>query len=555
MPSYTYFLRGDISGIQDFIFSTKTKGAAKTLKARSWVIQLIAEIGEQCVRDTFAATHIELMLNGGGNFYLFLKTTQNNSEVQAIVAALQHDFDTQLFKNELRLTLSCVDVTNMPSFGEKWKGLHTQSNQDKLRHFATNIAAFTPFHFEPITQEKTNVSEEKSAWQVYMSHLLGNSAFTIEPAGSNETPFIVPNYDSLAVLGRNVCLNKAQNTPNNRLLNIELPKWSDNLKEMRQQFDKEDKNTLIIEQHNRQNGQIIDFDDLARFAKYRTGTEKLGILKMDIDNLGTLFNNHKNYEDAQALSQQLVKFFTSYLFELQAKHGVRESNTPQDLFKNNLYTVFAGGDDCFIVGAWDAVFEFAGVVQRGFEKYGFEKFTPDHKKPTLSAGLLLVEAKYPVSRFAKMAEEAIKTAKKGTKNQIAVFGNVLKWDEFERAKNLALTLHTLITEKQEPRGILHKVLQLSERYKLILQRAAIFSSVRFPEVWRMTYSIRNSKNRDDINTNIVEPYIKQICDGFLDEKKRYIHPDMYLVAVRWAEFLTKNKDTYHPQNDLNNEHE
>jgi CRISPR-associated protein Csm1 len=551
MPSYTYFLRGDISGIQDFIFSTKTKGAAKTLKARSWVIQLIAEIGEQCVRDAFAATHIELMLNGGGNFYLFLKTTQINSEVQAIIAALQYDFDTKLFKNELRLTLSCVEVTNILSFGEKWKALHTQSNQDKLRPFSNNIAAFIPFDFEPITQEKSNISEEKSAWQAYMSHLLNNSAFDIEPAADNKTPFIVPNHHSLAVLGRNIRLNTAQNVPNNRLLNIKLPKWSDNLKELRQQFQKDDENTLIIEQHNRHTGQIIEFDDLARFAKCRTGTEKLGILKMDIDNLGTLFNNHSNYEDAQALSQQLVKFFTSHLFELQAKYGVRESNAPQDLFKNNLYTVFAGGDDCFIVGAWDAVFEFAALVQREFANYRFEQFTPDHTKPTLSAGLLLVEAKYPVSRFAKIAEEAIAKAKTGHKNQIAVFGNVLKWNEFERAKNLALSLHELITEKQEPRGILHKVLQLSERYKQVLHRAATYSSIRFPEVWRLTYSIRKSKNRAFINATIVEPYIQQILTGFLN--KNYIHPDMYPVAVRWAEFLTKNKDIYHLQNDLNNE--
>lgn len=61
-----------------------------------------------------------------------------------------------------------------------------------------------------------------------------------------------------------------------------------------------------------------------------------------------------------------------------------------------------GGDDTFIVGAWDAVFEFAHLLRENFKAFAAEMKPVIATELTFSAGLLLVDAKYPALRFAKL---------------------------------------------------------------------------------------------------------------------------------------------------------
>ena len=48
-----YLLKGDVSGIQEFIFSTTSIRAARTLKARSWYIKAICEICGETINNIF----------------------------------------------------------------------------------------------------------------------------------------------------------------------------------------------------------------------------------------------------------------------------------------------------------------------------------------------------------------------------------------------------------------------------------------------------------------------------------------------------------------------
>jgi CRISPR/Cas system-associated protein Cas10 (large subunit of type III CRISPR-Cas system) len=39
--TYQYFIKGDVSGIQDFIFNVKSEKAARVLKARSVFVEVL----------------------------------------------------------------------------------------------------------------------------------------------------------------------------------------------------------------------------------------------------------------------------------------------------------------------------------------------------------------------------------------------------------------------------------------------------------------------------------------------------------------------------------
>ena len=68
-----YLLKGDLSGIQDFIFNVSSKKAAKSLKSRSFYVQIVGDLALKFIEsditdlDDFSC---EVLYNGGGNFYL-----------------------------------------------------------------------------------------------------------------------------------------------------------------------------------------------------------------------------------------------------------------------------------------------------------------------------------------------------------------------------------------------------------------------------------------------------------------------------------------------------
>jgi CRISPR-associated protein Csm1 len=84
---------------------------------------------------------------------------------------------------------------------------------------------------------------------------------------------------------------------------------------------------------------IADFDEIVQQS---TGDQKLAALKIDVDNLGQLFRN-KTREEYKQNSQYLSRFFEAEMYQI-LKLYIEEAS---------IYPVFAGGDDCFLIGAWD----------------------------------------------------------------------------------------------------------------------------------------------------------------------------------------------------------
>ncbi|MFN3316960.1 MAG: Cas10/Cmr2 second palm domain-containing protein, partial [Raineya sp.] len=115
---------------------------------------------------------------------------------------------------------------------------------------------------------------------------------------------------------------------------------------------------------------ITEFDEIAQKA---TGDAKLAALKMDVDNLGQLFRN-KNQDEYQRNSKVLSEFFEKKIYEILKEYIKNEY----------IYPIFSGGDDCFLIGAWDKILEVAGKIQVSFDKYQKE----NNLHLTLSAGVV-----------------------------------------------------------------------------------------------------------------------------------------------------------------------
>lgn len=93
------------------------------------------------------------------------------------------------------------------------------------------------------------------------------------------------------------------------------------------------------------------------------GFKRLGILRMDVDNLGRIFQegfgeNRSSFSRYAALSRSFDWFFKGYINTLWKGH-----------FSNSTYIVYSGGDDLFLVGRWNDCIAFAELIRTEFRKY------------------------------------------------------------------------------------------------------------------------------------------------------------------------------------------
>lgn len=519
-------LKGDISGIQEFIFSVSSKKAARSLKARSYFIQQISKWTLQRILDNFPGSN--KIYDGGGNFYVDL---HNYSEEKII--SIQNEANEQLSKTGIYVLLETVKYENQDAFVTAWKDVNVKINRQKIKKLQTSKEnLFQPYFYE---KEKEYISLD----------IIEHDSYFDKSFFGNNLKLLFENEKDKLTSGK----------PNDLFKNI--PVWEstfyaeskDEFKEFMEQNPDEK-----IKKNN-----VVSFVYLAEFARKRTGTASLGILKMDVDNLHLLFSDFGTSEIAQKVSGKYNNFFNTIIFELineyesANKIKVKEQ---YNLLKNNIYPVFSGGDDCFFVGAWDYMLIFTQLVQKKFIEFRNNEINTikgfEDKKNTLSASLSLVDAHFPVTRFAEIAEERLSEAKqypylnkKGKtpkKNAINFMGEVITWDEFDKITQLIQTLQRIIEKESTARNLLYRITDSAKDFD-ILQNKALTGTIKFPEIWRLFYTVKRNIKSKELQTilhdKILIVYEKSLLDAY--QKKMTTNPVIFPLAARWAEFLTRNK--------------
>jgi CRISPR-associated protein Csm1 len=177
------------------------------------------------------------------------------------------------------------------------------------------------------------------------------------------------------------------------------------------------------------------------------GISALSTLKGDVDNLGMIFQSglgdDTSFSKTAALSRQINAFFTVYL------PWLCQTEYP------NTYTVFAGGDDFFLIGPWLSQIKLADKMRQAFQDY-----VARNPEVHFSAGISTTKPGLPINQLGKMAEEALEQAKshnppvgamlvaatpvgatptsrltKLPKNAVCCFNQTMFWKEFSHLTN------------------------------------------------------------------------------------------------------------------------
>lgn len=134
-----------------------------------------------------------------------------------------------------------------------------------------------------------------------------------------------------------------------------------------------------------------------------TSINRIGVLRADVDNLGQAivsgFQSKRNGDRyvtlsrTAALSRQLSIFFKYYIRFL-LKNGEYSLEGNEGIKERQATIVYSGGDDVFIVGAWNDVIELSVDLQKMFRKY-------TQGTLSISAGIGIYEDSYPIAAIAQ----------------------------------------------------------------------------------------------------------------------------------------------------------
>ena len=305
------------------------------------------------------------------------------------------------------------------------------------------------------------------------------------------------------------------------------------------------------EEYSPNNKKEKTFDEL---AKTNSGSNTLlGILRMDIDNLGKLFIKGLKPEQLSlstyaTLSFQLELFFSGYLNTLRdSEVEIDENGNPKKdkngntvyQFRDWLNILYSGGDDLFVVGRWDKTIEFAEIVKERFKQFTHR---PDI---SLSGGTAFVHEKFPIAKAAQMAGEAEGASKaREDKNAITFFGETIGWDkEFETVKILKdkLVKYTTLKNKPLSKAILHKLILYNEIKDQHLRNPNQKPDYSF--IWHTSYYLKRYVEKYDRNSEIYRFIIDELQENlFQSSKDDYRYYELAALAARWAEMELKDKD-------------
>jgi CRISPR-associated protein Csm1 len=231
--------------------------------------------------------------------------------------------------------------------------------------------------------------------------------------------------------------------------------------------------------HKNTESEISTLEDIAKMSvpegmnenRREKGVEALMTLKGDVDNMGQFIR-----ESETTTSFARYNFFsrmTDYFFSVYATRLME--NRP-------LYTVFAGGDDLFVLGAWDDTIAYAKELRKAFMR--FAQGSP----LTLSVGMVMSKPHKPVRFIAARAEDALEAAKETDgKDAVNLFGETVKWEDY--LDDLGLS-EELEKHSDIPTALLYRFLEFTAMSKRVKYEGDIEATM-----WKskFAYAVRRSE--------------------------------------------------------------
>ena len=135
----------DFSRIQRFIYTVHTEGALRSLRSRSFFLELLMEHYTDELLDGCGLTRTNIIYSGGGHCYLLLPNTATVQQTladwnRAFNGWLNEQFGVQLFLANGWTPCSANDLCNVPAEASPYKALFRRVNAEGLCPWCNRFA-------------------------------------------------------------------------------------------------------------------------------------------------------------------------------------------------------------------------------------------------------------------------------------------------------------------------------------------------------------------------------------------------------------------------------
>jgi len=554
----------DFSGIQSFIFqkSKETKKwASKVLRARSFAVSLALEGVIRKFTEAFGVNSSVVFLNAGGKALLLLPNYSDAAErieevKREIKRALLKNFYGQIKIKVAYTTLSEKDLIRK-NFQKKLEELYEAETEARFKLFdSEDFDLFVSRNYaeevsksggvchicgvRPKVTEKfgvpvcefcnwlINIGEKLPKVKYILLNFENDKRFPlpdVEFIDENELGNVKLNDNKLLI---SVDASRFEGLPVKFIENYipvineeEIKKYSPRKKEV---IEKEYRDEGLLEKNGSLEELVGRPKTFGHIALESLEEEKdgklldkpfLGVLKADVDKLGFIFISGfatskeggrevplLSISRFAALSRMLDYFFTEVIKEKLIKPKYR-----------NIYSVFSGGDDLFLIGPWEEVIKFTEDMRALFYQYVCE-----NKNITISAGVELLKPNLPVEFIAEKGEGALKQAKKW-RSTISVMGKRIPYiyitecsceedkGRLERFKHPLINLEKLLTIADEITSLLSKKEKDKKgEEKTGLSTAFLYKLLEISEMANKVVPDKKEKERmtpDELNRNLM----------------------------------------------------
>lgn len=505
----------DFSGIQKFIFSVSTKGALRSMRSRSFFLELAMEHYIDELLIACGVSRANLLYSGGGHCYILLPNTE---EVKNRVVEwntrfnnwLARQFGLGLYLADGYTECSANDLTNTPAEESPYQAMFRRVSREvakkKLHRYSAQQIIEMNRREQDLSGRECRVcgrtdrllaSEDGSSlcpwcstFERLSARIQRSGVYLVLAGDAPDADFTVP-----ALTGDASFFFTDEDTARNVL--------------------KAGKPVLRIYTKNRSYaglrystrlyvGDYASSNSMEELVQQSQGIRRIAVCRMDVDDLGQAFVSGFENKGATApaarqhfvtisrtaaFSRQMSLFFKLYLNSLlSGEFGGKKALA--------VTVVYSGGDDVFLVGAWNDALEAAQRIRDALSEYACASLT-------ISGGVGLFDEHYPI-RLAAEETAAMEDEAKHMpgKDAVCLFapgsGNTYSWEEFRREvkENKLGELERFFAADKTERGtaFLYRILallrevQADPQQKLPLARLAYLLARLSPSKNSPTYS-------------------------------------------------------------------
>ncbi|EKW98568.1 CRISPR-associated Csm1 family protein [Ligilactobacillus saerimneri 30a] len=422
----------ELVGIEPFIYTIVSQGAHKQLRSRSFYAEMLSEWFVDTLLKKVELTRANVLYMAGGKGYIIMGNTPKNRK---IIETWRDEFNSFLqvqFTNQLRMvtatTTFTADQVREPKKAKKVSTFESYSRT--FNQLAQEISKAKQQLFTASEILQLNRQGKKRGRECVICHQIDEldeqnhcqlcAKLAVFSQNIQHEDFFVVDDDPAGLpVGPNAFMSITTEEA------IRAGQVQGKI------YSKNQLNTGFKQQTYLW---VSDYSDLSRndfntYAKRQwqlgpdgkvMGIKRLAALRVDVDDLYAGFlAGFADQEDGKytaisryaTLSRRISSFFKVYL------NSFAEGKA--------LTIIYSGGDDLFLIGAWDDVLQFLVELKEKFDRWTDQKMT-------FSAGVYMYHDKLPINIVARQTGQLLQAAKLAGKDRVALFAsdNIYRLDDF-----------------------------------------------------------------------------------------------------------------------------